>query len=423
MSAKPAFSRSFLRLAITGVLFYASYGLANAVSAWRAPVPEIVFAWEAAMPFWPWAIFPYWGLNGLYALGFFLCETDGVQRRYMAQLWLAQAVAVSGFLLFPLQISWIKPEVGGLAGQLFTSLAQFDAPYNQAPSLHIMLALIVGRFYWYRLAPRWRAPWALWCLMMGASVLPTWQHHFIDIPTGLLAASLVLWALPWQGEVPWRTRTRAHRLPAVLYGAGSVACIGVACLGGGWLWCLWPAAALAAYAACYAGLGARAWQKQPSGRHSLPVTLIMLPLRPFIWLNMRYWLRGQTLSAAVHGSVHIGSILAARDYGQVLDVCAEYALRAPARYRCVAMLDMVAPAPEDLRAAADVLQSLQANGEATLVCCALGYGRSAAVVLTWLLRYGHCQTLAQAEACLRRVRPQMVLPAQTAEAIIAALKS
>ena len=158
MSAKPAFSRSFLRLAITGVLFYASYGLANAVSAWRAPVPEIVFAWEAAMPFWPWAIFPYWGLNGLYALGFFLCETDGVQRRYMAQLWLAQAVAVSGFLLFPLQISWIKPEVGGLAGQLFTSLAQFDAPYNQAPSLHIMLALIVGRFYWYRLAPRWRAP-------------------------------------------------------------------------------------------------------------------------------------------------------------------------------------------------------------------------------------------------------------------------
>lgn len=423
MSAKPAFLLSLRRLAVTGVLFYASYGLANYLSGLRAPLPEVVFAWESAIPFLPWAVFPYWGLNLLYALGFFLCEDDTVQRRYMAQLWAAQAVAVGCFLIFPLQISWVKPEVDGLAGRLFASLAQFDAPFNQAPSLHVMLALIVGRFYWYYLPDLWRLPWAAWCVLMGGSVLPTWQHHFIDVPTGLLAGSLVLWALPWQGDSPLRVRAVPHRTPALLYGAAALLCGAGAWAGGAWLWLLWPAAALALYGACYARFGAYGWQKHISGRHSLPVTLLMLPLRPLIWLNMRFWLRGRAQTAQVQGNLHIGSILAARAYAQVLDVCAEYAVAAPPAYRCIAMLDMVAPLPGDLRRAADALQAMLANGQPTLVCCALGYGRSAAVVLTWMLRHGGCATLAEAESRLRRVRPNMVLPGRTAQAIAIAVQN
>lgn len=421
MTQKPSWAVSAARLAFTGIVFYASYGFANYVSGLRAPLPEVVFAWEYAIPFLPWAIFPYWTLNVLYALGFFFCESHAVQRRYMAQLLAAQALAVSCFLLFPLQISWQKPAAEGLAGQLFASLAQFDAPYNQAPSLHVILALIVGRFYWYRLPRVWRVPWALWCMLMGGSILPTWQHHFIDLPTGLLAGALVLWALPWQGASPLRMRWRGAPLHAAIYGA--VALLGAALaafLGGAWLWLLWPAVGCALYGAFYARLGAQAWQKLSSGRHSLAVTLLMLPLRPFVWLNMCYWLRGKPLDVLVRGNVHLGSVLAARGYAQVVDVCPEYALRAPARYVHVAMLDMVAPEPQALREAAEALQAMAESGGKTLVCCALGYGRSAAVILTWLLRYGYCTTLAEAEACVRRVRPQMVLPPQTVCAVRAA---
>ena len=52
----------------------------------------------------------------------------------------------------------------------------------------------------------------------------------------------------------------------------------------------------------------------------------------------------------------------------------------------------------------------RAAGVGVLVCCALGYGRSAAVVLLWLWAYGGCADLDAAVARLRQVRPQMVLP-------------
>lgn len=423
---RPAFWLSARRLLVVGVVFYASYALANAAAAWRAPVPEVVFAWERQIPFWPWTIFPYWTLNICYALGFFLCESDSVQRRYMQQLLAVQALSVACFLLFPLQMSWSKPAVDGLAGQLFASLAQFDAPYNQAPSLHVSLALIVGRFYWYRLPRHWRLPWALWMGVVGLSVLSTWQHHFIDVPTGLLAGCVVLWALPWQ-ERAVAPSPLVKRYPAIAgwstgYLLAALLWVALATLGGGWLWALWPAAAYALLALMYARFGASAWQKW-QGRHSLAVRLWMLPVRLQVWLNMRAWLRGKPKAAAVTAQVHVGSILAARHYDNVVDVCAEYPLQLPPRYRFVPMLDMTPPSPADLRQAADALQTMVLQAATpVLVCCALGYGRSVAVVLTWLVRYGHCPTLSQAQALLREARPGMVLPAATANAIYQALE-
>ena len=72
---KPALPATLLKLAAVAVLFYASYGLTNYLTALRAPVPEIIYGWERAMPFVPWTIIPYWSLNLLYALGFFLART------------------------------------------------------------------------------------------------------------------------------------------------------------------------------------------------------------------------------------------------------------------------------------------------------------------------------------------------------------
>ena len=44
-----------------------------------------------------------------------------------------------------------------------------------------------------------------------------------------------------------------------------------------------------------------------------------------------------------------------------------------------------------------------------LVCCALGFSRSAAVVATWACRHGGCASVDQALQVLRNARPQVVL--------------
>lgn len=432
---KPSPAATLCKLAAVGAFFYASYGLANHIAAERADVPEIVFGWESAVPFWPWTIVPYWSLNLLYALAFFLCADVRAQNRYIAQLLAAQVLAVSCFLLFPLQFSWPKPPVEGWFGSLFASLAAFDKPYNQAPSLHIMLTLIVGRFYWYRLPRPGRPLWAAWMLLIALSVLTTWQHHFIDIPTGLLAGALVLWALPWRGNeaAPSPLRLRLHKMAAekrlfwtgfylVLAGVAA-ACAG---MGGAWLWLLWPAVSCLMVAAAYAGLGAGVFQKQENGRHSLAAALLLLPYTAGAYLNLRFWLAGQKRHAAVTERLHIGSIAAAGRFQAALDVCAELPVcRTIAHYRSLPLTDMLPPAPQQLAEAADSVQQLldRSGGAPVLACCALGYGRSAAVVLTWLMRHGGHDDFDRALATLRRARPQVRIPPETREAVLAALKT
>ena len=205
---KPPLKTSLLKLALVGALFYTSYGLSNHYAASLAYVPEIAFAWEHNIRFWEWTILPYWSLNLMYAAAFFLCRDAHEQNRYVTRLVAAQIVATTCFMLFPLHFGWSKPPTDGLSGWLFDSLVAFDLPYNQAPSLHIALSIIVGAFYWTRF-PKIRLPILLWQNLIALSVLTTYQHHFIDVPTGALLGWLVLWAIPQHGGIPKTGRRQA----------------------------------------------------------------------------------------------------------------------------------------------------------------------------------------------------------------------
>ena len=349
------------------------------------------------------------------------------QHRYIAQLLAAQAIAISGFLLFPLQISWAKDIGDGLFAALFRSLAAFDQAYNEMPSLHIILTLIVGRFYWPKLPPWLRPLWFAWCLLIGASVLTTYQHHFIDIPVALLAGAFVLWTLPWQGISPLRAHesmTPRRRRFALLYLALAILIALPARWGGVWLWLLWPSVSCLILAAGHARLGAAIWQKQADGRPTLAARLLLTPLHLAYRLNQYAWLRGNTRStAALTPRLHLGSILAADQYHAVVDTCAECSPRhRPAHYHSEPMLDMTAPDPAALnRAAAAIEAFLNTQPAPVLICCALGYGRSVAVALLWLVRYGGENDVDSALRHIRSIRPLARLPDETRVAIEQAL--
>ncbi|MCX2961875.1 phosphatase PAP2/dual specificity phosphatase family protein [Rodentibacter caecimuris] len=396
-----------------GAIFYASYGFTNFLTAQRENVPEIVFDWEHRIPFLTWTVVPYWSLNLLYALVFFLCQDLAQLRRYVARLLLAQGIAVFGFLCFPLQISWQKPETTGIAGFLFESLAGFDQPYNQAPSLHIILTIVVGAFYW-RMFPKWRLLQGFWFGLIAVSILTTYQHHFLDLPTGALVGFLVLWLLPEQGISPIfvpfsQNRTASHHRLMRYYGLGAMGCVLLAYLGGGWLWFIWGAVALCLVVLAY-GRGVAIFQKQTNGKLSVATCALGLPYLLGARLNIAYWLWRKPKSAVIFENISVGSIIVSGKFEAVLDCCAELPCpNPPDVYEQALMLDLVSPSAKELCKAVEKLDRLQQTHSSVLVCCALGYGRSVAVVLTWLLATRKIADLDQAIMLVKQARPQIVV--------------
>ena len=81
----------------------------------------------------------------------------------------------------------------------------------------------------------------------------------------------------------------------------------------------------------------------------------------------------------------------AANFEAVLDLCAEYpCINPPKDYVFIPMLDMVPPESTELVRTAQEMQRLHNNHQSVLICCALGYGRSAAAMLVWLAVYGGC---------------------------------
>ena len=79
-------------------------------------------------------------------------------------------------------------------------------------------------------------------------------------------------------------------------------------------------------------------------------------------------------------------------------------------YRSLPSLDLVVPDGAVLAQAAADIEALRQHGP-VLVCCALGYSRSASAVAAWLLLTRRCATLQAAEALIRLARPTVVLHA------------
>ena len=71
------------------------------------------------------------------------------------------------------------------------------------------------------------------------------------------------------------------------------------------------------------------------------------------------------------------------------------------------MLDLVAPGPEALREAVRDIDDARRHGR-VLVCCALGYSRSATALAAWLVASGRARDADDAMRIVRAARPQIV---------------
>jgi protein-tyrosine phosphatase len=72
------------------------------------------------------------------------------------------------------------------------------------------------------------------------------------------------------------------------------------------------------------------------------------------------------------------------------------------------MLDLLVPEIAQIEAGVDAVARARRAGS-TLVFCALGYSRSATIVIAYLVASGTVATLEQAIAVARNARPALVL--------------
>ena len=444
ISAKRPFRLAAVWLAALGPFFYLSYGLANHLAAQAAAqgqVPAIAFAWERHIPFWPWTIFPYWSINAFYALSLFVCTSRHMVMRHGLRLLTAQIVAVTCFVLWPLAFTFGQPAVDGAPALLFNALRGFDQPFNQAPSLHIALAVILWDLYRRFIHARWaRVLLHGWTWLICASVLTTYQHHFFDIPTGALLGVFCVWLWPLE-DAPTplaglrKPNAKATKL-AVAYAAAALACALLADWGwrnawGGWaLWLYWPALALLLVALCYAMLGAPGFAMRPNGRMRWAARWLYAPYRLGAWLNARLWTRGQPLAHEVLPGVWLGRLPSCAEWQaagrpRIVSLCAELQAPRHAPVQCVPMLDLLPPTPPALHRASAAIQQMRSHDAcaALWVCCALGYSRSAAALAVWLVRYGHCANMGDAIALIRKARPQVVLRPALLQVLQSALET
>ncbi|SDH35795.1 Dual specificity phosphatase, catalytic domain [Pseudomonas benzenivorans] len=422
--------RGVLWLLLLAPLFFASYGFANWLTAQRADIGSLVFAWESRIPLWPWSIVPYWSIDLLYGLSFLLPASRREMDRHALRLLSAQLICIVGFLLWPLRFSFERPALEGLFGWLFDLLMGFDKPFNQAPSLHITLLVVLWVCFARYAKGLWRGLLHGWFLLIGLSVLTTWQHHFIDVPTGVLVGWLCVWLWPQQGRSPLRQMrlardARRWRLALGYALAAGLCLVPAITLGGAWLWLAWPALSLLLVALNYALFGAEGFQKQSDGRLSLAASWLLAPYLVMAWLNSRLWTHRHPPADPVGEGVWLGRLPGSGEaarFAALVDLCAELPTRTTGQaYRSVPVLDLTPPSAHACLQAAQSIEELRHRGP-LLVCCALGYSRSATATAAWLLHHGHCRDVPAALARIRQARPQVVLGAAQQQALQAMLQ-
>ena len=418
--------------------FFLTYGFANQYTSHLDFVPSIVFAWEKHIPLWTWTIVPYWSIDLFYGLSLLLCWNKFELKQQTLRLFAAQIISVSFFLLFPLKFSFDRPELQGFFGLWFDILMGFDKPFNQAPSLHIVLLVILWDFYRRHAKNHWKYIVDIWSFLIGLSVLTTWQHHFIDIPSGLLVGAFCLWLFPVSTQSPLsksiQQRTTKHFKLASYYCIGSLFLIFFAFYFKSFtLWLLYPALSLFLISLAYLTAKPHFLQKKINGNMTNAAYILFAPYMFVAWLNSHLWTKKHPEDSFIINNqnieIYLGripSLVNRQQYHALFDCCAELPLNPidHQHYQAYYSLDLIPLQAKQLHQAVQNLDQLwqtQLSNSHTenklLIFCALGYSRSTSILVAWLLKNHLTHNINEAIQLIHKNRPWIVLKADQIEQI------
>ena len=177
------------------VLFIVVYGGCNWITAHRANVGSIEFAWERHIPFVPLLIPAYMSLDLFFVAAPFVCQSESELSVLTKRIAAAILVAGACFLVFPLRFAFERPIATGWSGVLFNWFRTLDAPFNQFPSLHIALCSILCATYSQHTRGALRVVVVMWFVLVAASAVLTYQHHVLDVVGGVALAAACVYGI------------------------------------------------------------------------------------------------------------------------------------------------------------------------------------------------------------------------------------
>ena len=193
----PSFAlKLFVPLAMLFLTVYMSANYIAHLKDLSVGVPSVYFAWEKHIPFIPWFIVIYWGLDLMVISIFATCQTRQELIGVITPLLIVLAISFVCFMVFPLRFAFERPPISGFPKLLFDGLYKFDRPYNQAPSIHIGFLGVLWVFYLNKIKANYRWLLHLWGVLVTLSVLVTYQHHLIDVIAGVAVVGVSLKIAP-----------------------------------------------------------------------------------------------------------------------------------------------------------------------------------------------------------------------------------
>lgn len=397
-------------------LFLLVYGWCNWFTAQRANVPTLFFEWERAIPFVPLMIVPYMSIDLFFVAAPFFCLTKRELAVFSERI--AAAILIGGicFLLFPLRFAFERPHAVGWLGALFDWFRGMDQPYNLLPSLHIALRTILAELYARHTRGVLRAASNIWFLLIGLSAVLTYQHHVMDVVAGFALGAYCLYFFP---ESPTPLSVVPNRRVALYYLAGAFVVAALMILFWPWgAFLVWPLVSLGLMTAAYFDLGPGIFRKQ-NGRLPWTTWWTLGPVLLGQEISRFYYRRRGRAWDQLTPNVWIGGVLSEseasvvvwRGVTAVLDLTAEFSEAEPLRaitYRNIPILDLTAPTIAQLEEMLSFIAGESATGT-IYVHCKIGYSRTAAVAVAWLLRNGLAPSVSDAIDFVRRVRPRVVI--------------
>ncbi|PKF63746.1 hypothetical protein CW745_02585 [Psychromonas sp. psych-6C06] len=411
MQAPATLKERFVWLAYLGILFFLLYGSANEFASLTAPHPSWLFAWESQIPFIEIFIIPYMSSDIIFVIAFLLAQNRLELRTLAVRVAFIVLLSVAMFVVMPLQFSFVKPEI--IQFPFLFTLLEADKPFNQLPSLHVSFAIV----FWFSMQQHMKALWlkallGCWLLLIIISTLFVFQHHFVDLPTGLLVGftAITMFTPKRSPSLLTSFMTPRHLKMALYFLLSSILMMVLSFKVS--VYFIYPFLSLLSVSLVYA-FGLNDLLVKPGHKANLWQWLIFAPYFLGSKLSWRYYKRSLPLFAKVNDKLYFGRFPTTEEYQQLADLGVNTVINLAselqgnetrlAQHR-LNFLDQTIQSPQAIHQAVMLIE--QSIKQGVYVHCALGLSRSVLVIWAWMLFNG--KSNAEIENELKSIRPRYV---------------